>query len=116
VIHTMIITGGRNYNNRTFVNRTLDDVRRAVGGVELLMEGGAEGADRMARAWAVSRGVPHVAVDADWDTYGRRAGVMLRREGVGLVVVFPGGAGTMNMLQQARTAKMPVLDFSRSGW
>ena len=39
-----------------------------------LIEGGAKGVDALAKAWAVSNGVPVETYKADWARYGRGAG------------------------------------------
>jgi hypothetical protein len=77
--------------------------------VELLIEGGARGVDRLAALWARSRGVLSVRVEADWWQHGKAAGHMRNAEMLRLypearVLAFPKGEspGTRNCIAQAR--------------
>jgi hypothetical protein len=86
----------------------------------VLIEGGAQGADACAAKWADDhriRGamklVEHQQYRADWDKYGKAAGVirnaqMLRDGKPNLVVAFTDdlttSRGTRNMVEQARKA------------
>ncbi len=52
---------------------------------------------------------------AEWSKYGRRAGPIRNKQmlDVGkphLVVAFPGGAGTANMVKQAKAAGVPIIN------
>ncbi len=78
-----------------------------------IIEGGALGADRLARVWAESRSVPHVTYPADWKQHGKAAGrlrnrQMLRDGKPDAVIAFPGGAGTHDMITIAEAAGLPV--------
>jgi hypothetical protein len=108
----IIISGGRDYEDEGFVFMVLDHVHRERG-ITLLIEGGARGADRFGRNWAIDRGVPYHTEPADWDQFPKAAGpirnrVMLKIEGVAGVVAFPGGKGTRDMVVATRRAKIPV--------
>lgn len=108
----LIISGGRDYANETFVWFVLDYVH-AERGITLLIEGGARGVDRFGRNWAIDRGVPYHTEPADWDQFKKAAGairnrVMLKIEGVGGVIAFPGNRGTRDMVKATRQAKIPV--------
>lgn len=115
----ILVTGGRDYADLAAVYRALDRVH-AKHGIELLIEGGALGADRIARAWAESRGVPWLPFYADWRKYGRavagklRNGQMLSEGKPDAVVAFPGGTGTADMIAKAEAAKLPV--WKTGGW
>ncbi len=43
-------------------------------GISILIEGGATGADRMARYWAINKGIPVETYGADWERHGKAAG------------------------------------------
>ena len=78
-----------------------------------IIEGGAKGADKLAREWAASRGIPVRTFKADWRRYGRGAGPqrneqMLDEGKPDLVVAFPGGSGTASMMRLARAAGVRV--------
>lgn len=71
-----------------------------------MIEGGANGADHFAKAWAEERGIPFRTFHANWRMYGRAAGAirnaqMLAEGKPDLVVAFPGGPGTADMVRRA---------------
>lgn len=76
---------------------------------EVLIHGAARGADQLAGEWAKSRGVSLDVYPADWDKHGRSAGPirngrMLVDGKPDMVIAFPGGKGTADMVRQARRA------------
>ena len=107
----VLVTGGRKYEDRLCVFDNLDVVH-AVQPITLLIEGGARGADRLAREWAIARGVRYETMNADWDRYGRAAGVIRNGEMLDrrprILVAFPGGNGTDNCCRQADEKRIPV--------
>ncbi len=103
-----LVCGGRDFDDVGLLNATLDD--RTVTAV---VHGGARGADGMAGAWARRNGVPEIRVDANWDFHKRKAGPlrngwMLEFVRVDVVLAFPGGTGTADMVRRARKAGVPV--------
>jgi hypothetical protein len=81
--------------------------------VDAIIEGCATGADSLAEAFARIYGIVLRHFPADWTTYGRdagqrRNGQMLVEGRPDLVVAFPGGRGTANMIAQAEKAGIPV--------
>lgn len=109
----VLVCGGRNYTNQDRVFAVLGILQD----VELIIEGGAEGADRQARYWALSNGVPCMTIHAAWGKLGRSAGHvrngwMLRYGLPDLVVAFPGGVGTENMYKQAVANEVEVVSIS----
>lgn len=107
----VIVCGGRDYNDWRMLSDALDALE-----IGSLAHGAARGADRLAEHWAYLRGVPYYAYPARWDRDGRSAGVrrnqlMLELFKPHLVVAFPGGRGTADMVQRARAANVPVVDF-----
>lgn len=107
------VTGGRDYADRAHVNYILDAVH-AKRAITLLLEGGAAGADRLGRGWAISRGVDFQTFEANWSLYPGRAGNirnsrMLRDGQPDLVVAFPGGSGTRDMTVKSIQAGVRLL-------
>ena len=79
-----------------------------------LGQGGAKGADELARDWARIRNVWLITYPADWDRHGKAAGPirnehMLREFEPDLVVAFPGGRGTQHMVSIALSAGVRVM-------
>lgn len=107
----VLVCGGRRFSDRRWMWSVLDYVHRTHG-VDLLVEGGAEGADALAGAWATARGVPVNVYHADWDAYGTNAGPIRNRKMLevkpDLVLAFPGGPGTRDMCRAARKAGVVV--------
>lgn len=113
----VLVTGGREYQNRPFVFQILDKIH-ARRPITLLIEGGADGADRFAKDWAKSRGVEPRSCEANWERYGNHAGrvrncQMLREEKPDLVVAFRGNKGTRHMCAIAREAGKRVFESWR---
>ena len=109
----VLVCGGRDYVDREHVWRALDDIH-AAHGIDLLIDGGASGADALARQWAVERRVRGWTFMANWEAHGRAAGPirnsrMLVEGKPDLVVAFSGGAGTRSMVRKALAAGVQVM-------
>lgn len=109
----VLVCGGRDYTNRQFLFDVLDGVHSQTP-ISLVIEGGATGADRLARSWAIARGIAFQTFEANWKLYGGRAGPvrnakMLRDGKPDLVVAFPGLLGTPHMVKIATDAGVRVL-------
>ena len=117
----VVITGGRDYDNRARLHGVLDGLP-----VVLLTEGGARGADRLAGEWADAHQVEHVVCKADWDKHGRAAGII--RNGTMLeeararatadnarllVIAFPGGRGTQNTVDRVKKLDWAMWEIDR---
>jgi hypothetical protein len=101
----VLVTGGRSFSNRTLLFAVLDGLH-ADHVFTTLIHGGASGADRMAGEWAASRCIPVEAYPADWQKYGRAAGPIRNQRMIDrkpdMVVAFPGGRGTADMVRRVR--------------
>lgn len=109
----VLVCGGRAFNDTLFLGAILEllHVKRPITSV---VEGGAFGADRLARMWAIGHNISVQTFNADWILYGRRAGPvrnrkMHREARPDLVVAFQGGSGTADMVSVAQAAGTPVL-------
>lgn len=114
--HKVLVCGGRDYPDKSNVFQTLDCYHK-TSQIELLIHGDAPGADSIADEWAEFREVPCAAYPADWKKHGKAAGPirnaqMLREEKPDLVLAFPGGRGTANMISLAKKAGVPVHEIS----
>ncbi|CAH2910550.1 MAG: hypothetical protein CPSOU_1806 [uncultured Paraburkholderia sp.] len=107
----VLVCGGRDYDDDLHVFSTLCAEHRETL-ISLIIEGGADGADAWAQAWARAFGVQCQTVRADWQKHGRAAGPMRNAQMLtlkpDLVIAFPGGHGTANMVRQAKQAGVPV--------
>ena len=82
--------------------------------LDLVMEGGAWGADYLAGLWADAYGIPHLRIPADWSK-GKSAGILRNLRMVDfmglkpdLVVAFPGGDGTAHMIRTAVASNLSL--------
>lgn len=115
----MLVCGGRDYDDVDNVYDTLDVFCREHR-VTLIIHGAAPGADALAGEWARCCGISCREFRADWRTHGGSAGPIRNKQMLvegrpDLVVAFPGGSGTANMVEQAMKAGVPVYRISRSG-
>jgi len=99
---------------RFILFEALDHLRRDRD-VKKVLARGQTGADTHAIDWARSRCVAFVIVRAEWKRYGRAAGPILNTKMLefkpDFVVAFTGGRGTADMIRQAHTAGVEVIDY-----
>ena len=110
----VLVCGGRDYDDLGAVWGQLDAFHALKGPITAVIHGGARGADLLAAQWAIRSEVPHIEFKAAWGTYGTAAGPlrnkrMLDEGKPDLVIAFPGGRGTANMVRQARAADVEVI-------
>jgi YspA, cpYpsA-related SLOG family len=112
----VLVCGGRDYADRESVYNTLCDLDSApCGPITCVIHGDARGADRLGMQWARDMGdIEDMAFPADWKLHGRAAGPirngeMLARGKPDLVVAFPGGRGTADMVAQAKRVGIRVM-------
>jgi hypothetical protein len=107
----VLVCGGRAYSDRKRVFDELDKLRP-----DRIIHGGCPtGADTLADEYADHRAGIFVTVyRADWKKYGRAAGpirnAQMATEGKpDMVLAFPGGAGTRNMVTIAKSLGIPTV-------
>lgn len=84
----------------------------------LLIHGGAKGVDTLAGQWAKLAGVtvlPFPVSDAEWQKLGAAAGPkrnrrMLDEGKPDIVVAFPGGDGTADLVRAAKARSIRIID------
>jgi hypothetical protein len=113
----VLVCGGRSFERYKLLNDTLQAIH-AERPITSIIQGGARGADTLAREWAEGRGIPHKTYMANWALYGPKAGLirnveMLAHSDPDLVVAFPGGDGTSHMVKIATRGRYVV---RRIGW
>lgn len=112
----VLVCGGRDFTDREWLYRVLDNLNLEKT-IEVIIHGGAQGADTMAGRWAEILCIPTQVIRADWKRHGRAAGPirnleMLDRGRPDLVVAFPGGRGTNHMIRSALKANVPCAALS----
>lgn len=104
----VLVCGGRDFTDFKMMERILD-----VLPITSAIEGGARGADTGYKQYAERRGIPVSSFPAQWDKHGRSAGPIRNKQMLDegrpeLVIAFPGGKGTRNMIDQAIKAGIEV--------
>lgn len=106
----LIIAGSRNFTNYAKAKAYLDAMIRVYEVTEVI-SGGARGADSLGEKWAWEKDIPLVVVRADWQRFGKRAG-MVRNQLMALqadaVIVFWDGnsRGSSNMIDIAKEKEL----------
>jgi hypothetical protein len=112
-----IFSGSRNWLDRGKVSKVFDQLCPDV-----VIEGGANGLDTMARWECLERGIRVITIEAEWNKYGRAAGTIrnkamlhellgLKKKGYEISVqAFPlnGGKGTQNMMKMTQLYGIPL--------
>ena len=119
---TVLVCGGRKYSDAARVASVLGKIHGKTPITRIVHGNAGEvdpvllrdvGADRLAGIWAVARGIDVHPYPAHWDRFGKAAGPMRNQEMVDaerpqLVVAFPGGKGTADMIARAQRSRVPV--------
>lgn len=120
---TVLVCGGRDCNKHEVYNwmekNALLEVSDALCvhlcSITTLIHGGARGADEGAAEWGAKwGGVTVVAYPADWKKHGKAAGPIRNQRMIDegkpdVVIAFPGGRGTADMIRRAEDNGIPVI-------
>lgn len=123
----ILVCGGTGFDNWDLLYSTLYEIhdrRSDLSKPLTIIEGGAIGADFLARVWAKYMDIPEPGLyiveeyPANWKKYGRAAGPirnqqMLDEGKPDLVVAFPGGTGTADMVKRAKKAGIEVIEVTK---
>jgi hypothetical protein len=112
----VLVIGGRDYRDRERCFAELDRLH-AENAFVVLIHGGAPGADTLADEWAKKRSIPVEVFPAEWTKLGHSAGParnaqMLKDGKPTLVVAFPGGKGTHDLIRRATHKGLDVIQIS----
>lgn len=104
----VLVCGGRDYKDIDKVIEVLSNIHPTS-----VIHGNAAGADDLADIWSRANEIPVIPFSADWGKFGKKAGTirnkqMLEEGKPDLVIAFPGGKGTANMVQLAKEAGIEV--------
>lgn len=106
----VLVCGGRNYEHAERLFGVLDSLPQRP---TTIVHGGARGADWLAGRWAYYAEVDVEVYAADW-ARGKRAGPERNQRMIeskpDLVVAFPGGRGTADMVRRAKAAGIPIVE------
>ena len=112
---TVLACGGRTYNNKEKIYEVLSSIHKETQ-MSVLIHGAAKGADTLAGCWARENNIKEKQCPALWNTHGKAAGSirnqqMLDSNTVELVVAFPGGKGTSDMVSRAKKSGIEVKEI-----
>jgi hypothetical protein len=124
----VLVCGGRNYSDKQKLYQVLDGMHSAginsgppyITQIVEIINGGATGADKLAQDWSRDRKrldgkkILCATYLAQWNIHGGAAGPIRNQEMLDkgkpdIVVAFPGGEGTADMVSRAKTASVPVV-------
>lgn len=105
-----IIAGSREVTDPELVKRAVANCGWTITGV---VSGCARGADTLGAEWALANGVPLFEYPADWDRYGKKAGMIRNKEmaryAQALIAIWDGESrGTKHMIEHATEHGLPV--------
>lgn len=111
----VLVCGGRKFFSWPAVQMELNHFHKMIHPITWIVQGGAPGADRLAKHWATVYGIPYIEYPADWKTHGPAAGMIRNRlmldenPDIEYVIAFPGGPGTFGMIREAERRKIKVI-------
>lgn len=111
----ILITGSRDHHDYNLVSQAIHNVVENSNSDEIIIvEGGARGADRLARNYGEKMGYTIETHNADWKQYGKRAGFLRNQKmvnlGADICLAFPleNSRGTHDCVKRARQFGIPV--------
>ena len=115
----LLICGSRDFSDEKLMRVTLGRYIDSLGRPDVIITGGARGADFMAESLAKAMKIPVESYPADWRKYGRRAGPlrniqMLKEAKPTYVLAFYSGTitpGTEHMVSIATEKNIVALSF-----
>lgn len=97
------------------MDRVLQQIEADGSTITTIIHGAARGADTLGELWGLKHGKNLEPYPADWGRFGLSAGPrrnqeMLTKGKPDLVVAFPGGKGTADMVRRSRRAGVRVIE------
>lgn len=113
----VLVCGGRRFNDALTFGSWMGGIERQHK-ITTIIQGGATGADFMAKKFGEWRGYKVETFDADWKRYGKAAGPIRNQRMIDegkpdLALCLPGGAGTLDMMKRLTIAGIPMLIVDR---
>jgi predicted Rossmann fold nucleotide-binding protein DprA/Smf involved in DNA uptake len=110
-----IIAGSRSINHYVVLDHAIQESGWAEE-ISEVVSGGARGVDALGEEWAYKNHKHLMVFPADWDTYGRSAGIRRNKTMAGyadaLIAVWDGKSkGTAHMVEEARRQGLKVFVY-----
>lgn len=120
----VLVCGGRDYDDWNTLKEELQFRFAGAHRTLVIIHGSARGADSLASRWVTYANntlhwdVKEEKYPADWKTHGKAAGPirnqqMLKEGKPDLVIAFPGGRGTKDMVAKAKKAGINVIEVDK---
>jgi hypothetical protein len=105
-----IVAGGRDFRRKRQMRLALDKI---IGRDDVIISGGANGADDLGESYAAWRGVGMKKMPADWKKHGKAAGAIRNQQMAqyadGLIAFWDGRSkGTKDMIERAVRCSLEV--------
>jgi|SRR5215831_5934683 len=111
----ILVCGSRHFWDTKLFDEVLNYYWYPVRAIDVIIHGGAQGADTLADLWAESKGIYIEEYRAQWEKYGKAAGLIRNKQMLDegkpdMVIAFlaPDSRGTANMIKQATEAGVEV--------
>lgn len=106
----VIVAGGRDFNNMLMARHYLD---KLLSNKDVIVEGGARGADFQGLVYALMTGIEMISIPADWNLHGKQAGplrnIEMSKTGDALIAFWDGQSrGTAHMINTMLRSGKPV--------
>lgn len=75
----LLVIGSRSFTDYQYASHILDKVANGHKDI-VIVSGGADGADALAKRYATEKGFEYIEFPADWKTYGKSAGYIRNEE------------------------------------
>jgi hypothetical protein len=113
---TWLICGGRDFADQGMFDDAMYELTRRFGMPEKVIHGAQRGADTMGEHFVRRHGLTVRRFRADWRHHGKAAGPIRNQQMIDdgkpkLVIAFPGGNGTADMVAKARKAGIDVAEI-----
>jgi hypothetical protein len=115
------IVGSRTFNDKTKAFTVLDEIEKQIGKIDLIISGGACGADTIGELYAQSKNIPTLIFLPNWEKYGKSAGFIRNSKIVDNCDVIIGfwdlnSLGTKDSLKKAKNLNkiIYIFDFINS--
>lgn len=107
----ILVCGGRSFFDYKKICQILDQF---ISEEVIIIHGGASGADALANIWAITNNKEIREYKANWDKYGKAAGPIrnskMLEENPNIVIAFPGGRGTADMVFKSKQLNIKVIE------
>ena len=116
----LLVFGGRYFEDAPLVHDLLDRFASKIGKPDVVIHGGARGADRIGAIWAGQNRIDVQLFSADWRRFKQRAGPernarMLAEGRPTHAIGFPGGKGSEDMAKRVQHVGIPLFLVTPEG-